>query len=90
MTYKEYIKETERKKTEREGLKTILIIFCVVFILASMFICTDKCSDTVFSWVMGLNFWIWIFCFSILELKEKKDKLELELLSKKITGDDAL
>lgn len=90
MTYKEYLKEIENKKIKRKGIKTILIILCIFFILASMFICADKCSDDVFGWVMGLNCWIWIFCFSILELKEEKDKFELELLSKKVDDDEHL
>lgn len=89
MTYKEYLREYKIKKDNREGIKKIIIILCIFLIIASMFICADKCSDGVFGWVMGLNCLIWIFCFFILELKDKKDKLELKLLSQKVEDEDA-
>lgn len=89
MTYKEYLREKENKYNILKGWKIILIAFCIVLATASMFICADECSDTVFSWVTGLNCWIWIFCFSVFELKKEKDELELKLLSQKVDDDDA-
>lgn len=89
MTYKEYKIEEENKHDTLEGLKIILIAFCVILVVSSMLICADECSDTVFSWVTGLNCWIWIFCFSVFELKKEKNELELKLLSQKVDDNDA-
>ena len=88
MTYKEYLKESERLKDENKSFIRFCIIFAIILLLSSMFICTDKCSDSVFELVFTLNSIIWgLFCY-IHSLKERNIELKLKVLSQQLDKED--
>ena len=80
MTYDEYTKESNRIKNEHKSLAKIYIIFATILLLLSAYACQDKCSESVFNWVLTLNFIIWSFMFYAYGLREEKTKSQIEKL----------
>lgn len=79
ITWEKYQKEEECKKNEQKGLKYCLIILCLLYTFVSFFVCSGRCSDTVFGFVTTLLFIIYLLCFFLYEMKIKKDTAELNL-----------
>lgn len=80
MTYDEYIKESNRIKNKHKSLSKLYIVFATIILLLSIYACHDNCSESVFSWVLTLNFIIWSFMFYVYGLRGEKTKSQIEKL----------
>lgn len=80
MTYEEYLKESNSIKNKHKSLAKIYIVFAIVIFVLSLYVCSDKCSENVFSWVINLNFIIWCFMFYTYTLRGEKIKSQIEKL----------